>query len=573
MQRHESEPQGQEEPKVAPGGLEGARKIRLEFELPQVPRVAITRRQFLAGLGTLGLLGAGYALGSSQKGEAIKPSLGPSLESPKPISPSERAVLPEELARKVEAERSIQTQAPKKEPTPERRGVVWKTEMALYNAGPAGGVPDSFYVGKDMIILSDKDGVPSGYSNNDFKNVWEWNEEGRIHGVDFDKNTAFILRGQRLYQWDLKSNKQIEMLNLDLPNGYYPEPWIKGKEVSYFPFGLPHSTWDRVLLIKKDNGNEYWHKGFLLADSQNTFLAVDLSSRRTADVLIFDKQEGKPIFKFDQKAARGLLLGNLAYSQEQMARFDIFKSAGIAGDFLAIISSSMLSQDNKDLQVIDLRTGGILWHKSKSALEIMHVSAERLYVRNAQGILQVFDLQSGNEMGQFPSFTRGDFAVEVDGVMLAYSESRQVLSAFGWLKEVSWEKDIQMNRLVGATEKGLVVGVYNSLPAKGQQPPILSVFDLKSGEKKWRSRRLEKVSHKVMLFGDTIAYGDGGKVKIGNAETGEFWDGVTGLKYTKQARIDASWDKKTVLVQDGFSPGFGFGPPKPAKGVLVAVRV
>lgn len=567
MQRHESEPQSQGEPKGASSELEGPKKIRLEFELPQVPKVPITRRE-LFKYGLVGLGGAAVGLVAAKTIGSF-PSTDVAIVPPKPLSPSERASIPEVVAQEIEKGRTpsqTRTQPQEAQKAKERIKELWKAEVILPGVPMSGKVPDWLLMSGGRVFFIGGDGFPVAYILGDSKPLWKAKSEGVLYGTDPQGTLLYTIRtapDKRLYIWDVNTGNEFAPSVVFNPAFSLPED---------LSIDWPLRVTDKYLIIPF-----YALTRIAVRNSGDQFFIREVTGE-----LGWDHLPGKPIFHTNktvlshQSSSSAWIGFDIETGQGKYtidARY--FRNSVQLNDRVVLLDS----QGSGNLKVIDIDSGKEFWSVNIGTFatrgEIVETMAGKVFIRDQIDRDKFFavDILSKETSGP-ASLGREAFLKQKDGFMFSYNSQ---MGTIGWhdvkTGQDKLKDDIRVSHFIGVKD-GMIIAARLEPRRDGIIPArydtTVYVLDAKTGElKKGWPVKTQSWGYEPIIVGDSVAVPASQSVEIYKLGTAEKIGSVNRTKSSVGSRLVAK--DNILLFLEGWIPS-SMGS-KPEKGLITAVQV
>lgn len=517
-----------------PGGLESERR---SDEI----NIKISRRTLfkyggygLAALGGAGFLGVLHRLIST--GET-RPAI-PTPQPPQPLSPAERAVLPQRMIEEIERERAVPT------PTPEKqRGVVFIKEMTIPERWPRDGLK-AVVASEDFAFYPGRDGRLVSLSLPTNKELWQSEQKGVPLGTE--EGIIYLLRDDnRLYALDYRSKGDQKWYAITMSQRRILEPpgLQIGKDAVFLMFSdryLGAGIGDLLFLIRKNSGQILWQGGGHIARIDDKALILQESGKFT----ILDFGTG---MWTRAPEIKGIMWQTV---------FDGEVYGYTVGKKGAHIVAGRFGQEEitwKTEMEFDYGPGVFPTIVARSQNIFVYEPWKQGWV--------VIQRSTGQPTYPLPFLEMPrDFLEEIEGRVI-FSKGREGRAVgVGTYGGEEWANDdLKFNRIAGVSGGTIVVAVYND--PDGRKKPEVVAFELNTGRRRWAPQEIKDPTHRVIVHKDKVVFGTGNNIRILDVSSGR--DAIVPIKLpSRPAQILSHGD--FLLVAAG-EPG--------KAGNLLVIRV
>lgn len=380
------------------------------------------------------------------------------------------------------------------------RGILWTRDTSRAAAAAKDGF-SALYV-DDTVAMVTPEGYIVGIDLPSGEQLWQWEDKGVIAGIE--PSTVYVIRAdKRLYALDLRTGQQKWRVVFDVDSfTTIKVGFIICRQTVHLPFDHVSfgTTYNPSVTLDKKTGEILWY-----ASGDNP---VQEATEHT--LLTKDRWQG---IWHGVDAASGTVLWEVK-----------------CGPAVRLDSILVHGTYERPLASLDVNSGDQRWETTRQApRDILAVNSDRVYYTVADTPdsaytsirMVVLDQQTGRELWTLPDLgtTAGVFVGEADGIAIVEHDNKGFTYGFDatsggllWLND-----DMRMNRLVGVCGS-TIVGAYNS-PSGNVRPLILGI-DPGSGKRKWRIEP-SNVSHKTIIVGDKVVYGDGANIVLVDPDTGQ----------------------------------------------------
>lgn len=449
----------------------------------------------LAVLGGAGFLGILQRLTSS--GET-RPTI-PTPQLPQPLSPAERAVLPQQLIEKIEKERGVPT------PTPEKqRGILFTKEVIIPERWPRGDIR-AVVASEDFAFYTGRDGHLVAISLSDRSELWQSEQKGAPLGTE--KGTIYLLRDDnRLYALDHhnKGEPKWYAITVGQQRVLQPPGLQIGRDAVFLMFSGEYTASGNLLfLIRKNSGQILWQ-------GRNPVLGID------------DKGESAVI-----RGTSGFVL--LDFKTGMWLRAPEIKEVMWSAFFGDEVYGYTMGKSKKGANIVAGKFGqeGITWRTEMEfdygpgVFPEIRAKANNLFVYEPwkRGWV-VIQRSTGQPIYPLPFLDMlRDFFEEVEGKVIFSKGQEGQTVGVGAGGGTEWmNNDLRFNRIAGVAN-GVVVAVYND--PDGRKKPQVVAFELASGKRRWAPQEIQDVAHKVIVHKDKVVFGTGNNLRILDVNSGK----------------------------------------------------